>query len=64
MMLPELSLPLDGVEILAKYTKTQARRAVQSIMDKGVKLVQSGYASMRDIIELEKIIKKFERNLK
>jgi len=49
---------------LSKYTKTQARRAVQSIMDKGVKLVQSGYASMRDIIELEKVIKKFERNLK
>jgi len=49
---------------MVKYTKTQARRAVQSILDKGIKLVQSGYGSMRDVIELEKVIKKFEKTLK
>jgi len=49
---------------MAKYTKTQARRAVQSILDKGIKLAQSGYGSMKDVIELDKVVKKFERSLK
>lgn len=49
---------------MKKYTKPQARRAVQSIMDKSVKLILSGYGSVKDIAEIERLVRRFERQLK
>jgi hypothetical protein len=46
------------------YNKTQGRKALQAIFDKAIKLAQSDYASMRDIVELEKFLKKVEKRLK
>jgi len=42
------------------YTKTQGRRALQAILDKGIKLARSDYATMREIVELQKFINKVE----